>query len=143
MGFNKSPLTRLVAMSFLCLPFMLSLSIAQSTVVTLEQIQCSYNADSKRPNPFGSRAFVTVTQSGSDTTFRYESFPGLIQFPDRKDVHSPRVVTLEKSRTMVFYNTQIEVARKVMRLRKDYYYELIGYKDEIGFAAYDDAMSCE
>jgi len=118
-------------------------SIAQSTVVTLEQIQCAYDPGSGQPNPFGSRAFITVTQSGADTTFRYESFPSLLQLPYQKDVHRPRAVTLEQARTMVFYNTQIEVAREVMRSRKDYYHELIGYKHDVGFAAYDEAMSCE
>jgi len=44
---------------------------------------------------------------------------------------------------MIFYNTQMEVARAMMRQRKDYYHELIGYKDKNGFSAYDDAMSCE
>jgi len=109
-------------------------SVAHSTVVTLEQIQCSYDPGSGQPNPFGSRAFITVTQSGADTTFRYQSFP---------NVHNPRAVTLEQARTMIFYNTQIEVAREVMRARTDYYHELIGFKDEAGFSAYDEVMSCE
>jgi len=128
---------------FLCLPYMWTSSIAQSTVVTVEQIQCAYDPDSGQPNPFGSRAFITVTQSEADTTFRYESFPSLVQLPDQEGVHKPRAVTLEKTRTMIFYNTQIEVARELMRVRSDYYHELIGFEDDVGFAAYDDAMSCE
>jgi len=63
--------------------------------------------------------------------------------PDKEFVHKPRAVTLEQARTMIFYNTQIEVAREVMRLRSDYYYELIGFIDGVGFSAYDEAMSCE
>ncbi len=130
-------------MALACLPLMWHSSVALSTVVTLKQIQCTYNPASGQPNPFGSRAFITVTQSGADTTFRYESFPSLVQMPDQQEVHKPRAVTLENARTMIFYNTQIEVAREIMRIRDDYYYELIGFKDDIGFSAYDEAMSCE
>lgn len=134
---------RLALISLACFALTWNASIAQSTVVTLEQIQCSYDPSSGKPNPFGSRAFITVTQSGADTTFRYESFPGLVEMPDQNDVHKPRAVTLEKTRTMIFYNTQIEIARKVMSTRTDYYHELVGFKDELGFSAYDEAMSCE
>lgn len=139
----NTPLTWLAATALACIPLMWNSSVAQATVVTIEQIQCSYDPGSGQPNPFGSSAFITVTQSGADTTFRYERFPGLVQMSDQFGVYKPRAVTLEKARTMVFYNTQIEVAREVMRVRKDYYFELIGFNDEVGFSAYDDAMSCE
>lgn len=143
MRFFSTPLTRLAATVLACFPLICSSFVAQATVVTLEQIQCSYDPGSGQPNPFGSNAFITVTQSGADTTFRYVSFPGLVQMPDQVGVYKPRAVTLEKARTMIFYNTQIEVAREVMRVRRDYYIELIGFNDEVGFSAYDDTMSCE
>lgn len=143
MSFLSTPLMRLAMIALASVPLIWHSSVALSTVVTLKQIQCAYNPDSGQPNPFGSRAFITVTQNGADTTFRYESFPSLVQMPDQENVHKPRAVTLENTRTMIFYNTQIEVAREVMRVRRDYFYELIGYKDEVGFSAYDEAMSCE
>jgi len=119
-----------------------NVSIAQSTLVTLEQVRCAYNPKLGLPNPFGSRAFITVTQSGGDTTFRYESFPSLVRFPNQKIQRKPKAVTLEKTRKVVFYNTEIEAARKLMRMRNDYYYQLIGYEDEAGFSTYDEAMTC-
>ncbi len=143
MSLLNTPLKRLIAIALACIPLMWNSSVAQSTVVTLEKIQCSYDPNTGQPNPFGSSAFITVTQSGADTTFRYESFPSLVQISDQENMHKPRAVTLEKSRTMIFYNTQIEIARELMRIRKDYYYELIGFKDDAGFSAYDEAMSCE
>jgi len=143
MSLTRMPLKQSVDIILLFILLMWSASIAHSTVVTLEQVQCSYSPGSGQPNPFGSRAFITVTQLGADTTFRYESFPNLVQLPDQKAVFKPRAVTLEKTRTMIFYNTQIEVAREIMRQRIDYYHELIGFKSGEGFAAYDKAMSCE
>lgn len=143
MSFLDLTLMRLMAIILVYFALMWNASVAQSTVVTLEQIQCTYDPGSGRPNPFGSRAFITVTQSGADTTFRYQGFPSLIQMPDLEGVHKPRAVTLEQARTMIFYNTQIEVAREVMKIRKDYYHELVGFKDEVGFSAYDEVMSCE
>lgn len=143
MSFLNTPLARLTAIALACFSLMWYSLLAESTVVTIEQIQCAYDPYSGQLNPFGSRALITVTQSGADTTFRYESFANLFQIPNQDDANKPRAVTLEKARTMVFYNTQIEIARELMRGHKNYYYELIGFTDEVGFSAYDDAMSCE
>jgi len=143
MSFTNKTLMQLSSIGFLCFALVWYSSIALSTVITLEQVQCSYDPNTGQPNPFGSGAFITVTQRGSDTTFRYTGLASLVQFPNQTEGLKSRAVTLENTRTMIFYNTQMEVARAVMRQRKDYYHELIGYKDESGFSAYDDAMSCE
>lgn len=143
MNFIKMPCIRLLAIALLCFPLMWNSPVVTSAVVTVEQIQCSYDPDSGQPNPFGSRAFITVTQNGADTTFRYEHFPSLVNLPDKADTFKPRAVTVENTRVMVFYNTQLEVARGLMRMRREYFYELIGYVDEAGYSTYDEAMSCE
>ncbi len=116
--------------------------LAESAVVTVEEIQCSYDPESGQPNPFGSRAFITVTQRGADTYFRYERFPSLVQVSTIGDTDKVRAVTVENQRTMVFYNTDIEVARELMRINNEYYYELVGYIDRAGYSSYDEAMSC-
>lgn len=117
-------------------------SFAASTVVTVEPIQCSFDPDSGKSNPFGTSAFITVTQNGSDTHFRYERFAQLVQLKADGEPIKVRAVTIENNRSMIFYNTEIEVARELMRTNNAYYFELIGYADPDGFSSYDDAMSC-
>jgi len=128
--------------ALLVLPLLWLTTVVHSAVVTVEHIQCAYDPNSGQPNPFGSRAFITVSQMGADTTFRFERFPSLVQLASKGDTEKVRAVTVENQRTMVFYNTEIEVARELMRINNSYYYELIGYVDAAGYSSYDEAMSC-
>lgn len=117
-------------------------SVTWAAVVSVEEIHCQYNPDSGQPNPFGFRAFISVTQTGADTVFRYVHFPRPVQLEQQGNLNTARAVTVENTRTMVFYNTGLEVARGLMRMNNDYYYELIGYVDKAGFSSYDEAMIC-
>ncbi len=123
--------------------YLMGMSVAESRIVSITTLQCTYNPNSGQPNPLGQRAFITVTQDNSDTYFTFRQFPGLIQLPETTEQDSKaRAVTLEIERTLVFYDTSIEHARELMRVHNDYYYELIGYEDKAGFSSYDEAMAC-
>jgi len=114
-----------------------------AAVVNNEAIECAFDPKRGKPNPLGNRAFITVSEQGGDTHFRYVKFPTIVKTPDSAQSKKLRSVTVENRRALIFYNTPIEVARKLVRTHREYYYELIGYVDLAGFSSYDNVMSCE
>jgi len=113
---------------------------AWSAVKTIEPIQCAYHPNSGQPNPLGPRAFITIKFVNGDTHFRYERYPSPVFVSDSG---KPRAASIESHRTLVLYDTDIELARELVRRHSAYYHELIGYEDDAGFSRYDEALSCE
>lgn len=97
-------------------------------------IQCSYDPQSKQPNPLGMRSFIKVIEKEGSTSFIYEQFPQLI-VPSKP-------ATISVTRTIIMHDTPITAARSRMRENLDYYHALVGSNDSIGFSTYDEAMKC-
>lgn len=98
--------------------------------------QCEYDPNSGRPNPLGMRAYVTLTEEDGNTHIVFEQFPSNLNL----DPDTP--ATIASSRTLTFYNTDIDQARQIMLDNPAYYAELMGYEDPEGFAAVNQVLTC-
>ena len=88
---------------------------------------CHFDPDLGVPNPLGMRAYITITEEDSNTTFVFDQFPSNIgngQVP----------ATIASRRFLTFYETGLEEARQLMLQNPDFYSELVGYPDPEGFA---------
>jgi len=131
-----------LGLSLMLLPVMWLQGAVVTSVLTEESIKCAFDPDNGKPNPLGNRAFITVSQLGDDTHFRYEQFASVVLLEGDTEIQSKQAVTVESQRTLIFHNTGIEMARELVRIHNEYYYELIGFIDTAGFSSYDEAMSC-
>ncbi|NES83509.1 MAG: hypothetical protein F6K10_20035 [Moorea sp. SIO2B7] len=96
-------------------------------------IKCAYNPDSGKANPLGMRAYITITEQEGNTHFLFEKFPSNIA----------EKITISNQREMIFYQTPLDTARVIMIQNKDYYSELVGYKDPEGFAPINEVLNCK
>ncbi len=114
--------------------YMLTANVLNASNASGVTETCAYHPDSGQLNPLGMRTFITVTEENGSTHFLYERFP--------QNIPSDTRMAISSSRTLVMYDTPIHKARSFMRENNQYYEELIGYKDPVGFSAYDEAMIC-
>lgn len=123
----------------ICLIAFLGVGVAFSAIELDREISCSFDPALGQRNPFGGRAYIVVTEKDGDTQFLFEQFP--VPVLDKRG--QGRSITIESARTLIFYDTDIETARGLVRRNLEYYYALIGYEDIAGFSSYDEAMSCD
>lgn len=107
----------------------------QQVQPTEKQIYCSYDPQLGKPNPLGMRTFITAIEKDGNSIFIYEQFPSIVT--------GDLPITIEKKRTLTFYDTKIEKARTILRENSNYYSELVGYSDVEGFAAVDEVLICK
>lgn len=120
------------------------IGFAFSAIEIKREIKCQFDPEKGGFNPLGTRAFITVIESGGNTSFKYEQFARPV--PDTSTLESgksARIITIENVRELIFYETDLETAREQVRMNLDYYYALIGYEDRAGYSTYDESMTCK
>ena len=93
---------------------------------------CRYDSSLGKPNPLGMRAYITLTESNSNTTAMFEQFPSPVA----------NRITIANRREMVFYGRNVNEARQLLLRNSQYYSELVGYKDSAGFAPVNAVLTC-
>lgn len=136
---RKSDVIKVNVSIAICLTVVFWFGLAISAIETDHRVSCYFDQSSGQMNPFGGRAFITVIETGGDTIFTFEQFPS----PVISKNEPGRTTTIENTRTLVFYDTDVETARALVRMNLEYYYSLIGYEDVTGYSSYDEAMTCK
>lgn len=105
---------------------------AKSEVIT----RCQIQPRSNQPSPLGMRATLDVEEKGGDVTFTYKNLPSPVSADQPP-------VTIEQTRTMIFYKTTLAAARERMLKDPKYLTELRGFSDPQGFKPINDLLVCQ
>ncbi len=115
---------------------------------------CTYSPLSGEPNPLGQRAFVTVTEVAGTSVFRYEQFSAVSSAPQSFDLRQydsrdyPSVADVAATRSITFYDTPLQSARRQLANNPSQYAELLGRElnDPVvlqGFGSVDRLLACQ
>ncbi|MBE9012822.1 hypothetical protein IQ250_21720 [Pseudanabaenaceae cyanobacterium LEGE 13415] len=112
-------------------------TLAISTPVKAEVVtRCQIQPRANQPSPLGMRTTLDVEEKGGDVTFTYKNLPTPVSADQPP-------VTIEQSRTMIFYKTTLAAARERMLKDPKYFAELRGSSDAEGFKPINDLLVCQ
>ncbi|MEO1394056.1 MAG: hypothetical protein AAFV90_14205 [Cyanobacteria bacterium J06634_5] len=104
---------------------------------------CSYDPNSGTPNPFGMRAFVSISEVEGNSVFRYEQFPSFVT----AEAEPQRQADIASESTLTMYQTPIAEARQLMVDNPEYYAALLDVAEsDLGdrsFAEVNDLLACQ
>lgn len=98
-------------------------------------LRCQFDPSLGTPNPLGMRAYITIFETGGNTTLEFEQFPSLVGGGEVP-------ATLGVKRVMTFYDLGLTATRQLLLDQPQYYSELLGYQDLQGFGPINDLLTC-
>lgn len=123
---------------------------------------CTYSPSFGEPNPLGQRAFITATEVAGTTIFRYEAFSAVTSSPQSFDPsfdpsfdlrqfntqNYPSVADVASNRSITFYDTPLQLARRQLANSPTQYAELLGLSatDPLvrrGYGSVDRLLACQ
>jgi hypothetical protein len=102
------------------------------------KMTCFYDPSSPVPNPFGMRAYLTISGNDQSALATYESLPS-------RESYDPKVaVTVEERRQLRFYGTGVAGARRYLAGNTGAYHDLIGNDQPLmSYPAFDEHLKCK
>ena len=103
------------------------------------QTSCFYDPKSSTPNPFGMRAFLSITGDGRSAVATYD------MFPSNESGDPPNVrATLEERRQLKFYDLGVSSARRYLAKNPSVYQDLIGDGHPLmSYPEFDKHLTCK
>jgi hypothetical protein len=102
------------------------------------KMTCFYDPSSSVPNPFGMRAFLTITGDDQSALAKYETLPS-------RDSYDPKIpVTIDERRQLRFYGVGVAGARRYLAANAGAYHELIGNdRPSMSYPDFDKHVKCK
>jgi hypothetical protein len=102
------------------------------------KVTCYFDPNSSVPNPFGMRAYLSISGDDKSAVATYEQFPSI-------ESADPKVqVTIESRRVLRFRTIGVAAARRYLAAHAGVYHDLIGDDQPVmPYPTFDKHLTCK